>query len=73
MSAIELSNSDNHLKKSRRSLLLVLAAFILPIILAKFALEQQWLNTGVTNKGTLLTNELTLEKLGLDNADFEQH
>lgn len=73
MSAIELSNSDNHLKKSRRSLLLVLAAFILPIILAKFALEQQWLNTGVTNKGTLLTNELTLEKLGLDNTDFEQH
>lgn len=73
MSTIEVSNSDNHLKKSRGSLLLVLAAFILPIILAKFALEHQWLNTGVTNKGALLTNELTLEKLGLDNADFDQH
>lgn len=78
MSTIELSEDNNNLKKtnpnkSRRSLLLVLAAFVLPIILAKFALEQQWLDTGVTNKGTLLTNELTLEQLGLDTADFKQH
>jgi hypothetical protein len=34
------SNKSNP-KKSRRSLFLVLAAFALPIILAKFALEQQ--------------------------------
>ncbi len=59
--------------KSRRSLLMVLAAFALPIILAKFALEGQWLAMGVTNKGTLLTNKLTLEQLGLSSADFEQH
>lgn len=66
------SNKSNP-KKSRRSLFFVLAAFALPIILAKFALEQQWLDMGVTNKGTLLTNELTLEQLGLQTTDFEQH
>lgn len=73
MSTIELSEINPNPKKSRRSLLLVLAAFALPIILAKFALEQQWLEMGVTNKGTLLANELTLEKLGLKTTDFEQH
>lgn len=78
MSTIELSENNNNLKqanpnRSRRSLVLVLATFALPIILAKFALEQQWLDLGVTNKGTLLTNELTLEKLGLTTTDYEQH
>jgi hypothetical protein len=58
--------------KNRRSLLLVIAAFALPIILAKLALEGNWLATGVTNKGTLLTNELTLEKLGIDSSKFNQ-
>ncbi len=73
------SNSNNsnlnksNPKKSRRSLFLVLATFALPIILAKVALEAQWLDMGVTNKGTLLTNELTLEQLGLKTTDFEQH
>ncbi|WP_114324988.1 hypothetical protein [Candidatus Colwellia aromaticivorans] len=78
MSTIELPENNNNLnksksKKSRRSLFMVLAAFALPIILAKLALEQQWLDMGVTNKGTLLTNELTLEQLGLKTTDFEQH
>ena len=73
MSTIELPENNKNMKKSRRSLFLVLAVFVLPIILAKFALEQQWLDTGVTNKGTLLSNELTLEQLGLKAADFQQH
>lgn len=72
MSPASLSENDNP-SKSRRSLLLMLAAFALPIILAKLALEQQWLDTGVTNKGTLLANELTLEQLGLNTANFEKH
>ncbi|MBL4942572.1 MAG: hypothetical protein JKY81_13035 [Colwellia sp.] len=59
-------------QKNRRSLLLLLAAFVLPIIIAKFALDGQWLAKGVTNNGTLLTNELTLEQLGLDKAVFNQ-
>ena len=58
--------------KNRRSLLLVIAAFALPILLAKFALDGEWLATGVTNKGTLLSNELTLEKLGIDKSEFNQ-
>jgi hypothetical protein len=44
---------------------MVLGAFILPIVLAKLALTQNWFDYGVTNKGTLVENELTLEKLGL--------
>lgn len=60
-------------KKSRRSLVLVLLAFALPVILAKFALEQGWLDYGVTNKGQLITNELTLEKLGLGDIDFKKN
>ena len=58
--------------KNRRSLLLVIAAFVLPIILAKLALDGDWLATGITNKGTLLTNELTLEQLGIDKSEFNQ-
>jgi len=60
-------------KKSRRSLLMVIAAFALPIILAKLALELNWLDYGVTNKGSLVENELTLEQLGLAETDFEKH
>ncbi len=73
MSPTVLPANNNQPKKSRRSLFLMLAAFVLPILLAKLALEQQWLDTGVTNKGMLLANELTLEQLGLKTADFEQH
>ena len=58
--------------KNRRILLLVIAVFVLPIILAKFALDGEWLATGVTNKGTLLTNELTLKQLGMDQAGYDQ-
>jgi len=58
--------------KNRRILLLVIAVFVLPILLAKFALNGDWLATGVTNKGTLITNELTLEQLGIDKTKFEQ-
>tara|TARA_R110001592_G_scaffold272077_1_gene538620 strand:+ start:1898 stop:2506 length:609 start_codon:yes stop_codon:yes gene_type:complete len=57
--------------KNRRILLMVIAVFALPIILAKFALNGGWLATGVTNKGNLLTNELTLEQLGIDKSAFE--
>lgn len=77
MNAMNLSEEKaslpkNEQKKNRRSLLMVFAIFVLPIILAKFALEQQWLTLGVTNKGTLLENELTLAQLGIDKADYAQ-
>ena len=59
-------------KKSRTIMVLVLVAFTLPIILAKLALTQNWFNYGVTNKGTLVENELTLMKLGIAQQDLEK-
>ncbi|WP_286264255.1 hypothetical protein [Thalassotalea atypica] len=53
-------------RKSRRSFIFVCLAFIVPIILAKMALEQQWFNYGVTNQGQLLDKELHLKDLGLN-------
>ena len=60
-------------KKSRRNLLLVLAAFALPIILAKMALELNWLDYGVTNKGQLIDQELTLNQIGIDQSVFNEN
>lgn len=52
-------------KKSRRSIVLLLVVFIIPVVLAKLALEQQWFNYGVTNKGTLVTGTMSLASLGV--------
>ena len=59
-------------QKNRRSFLLMLAVFALPIVLAKFALEGEWLATGVTNNGALLSQELTIAQLGLDKAAYDK-
>jgi hypothetical protein len=40
---------------SKKALMLLGIVFIVPVILAKIALEQDWFNRGVTNKGQLLT------------------
>ena len=79
MSSTEFSNQpDNseplkHNKyKNRRSLIMVVIAFALPILLAKLALENQWLEMGVTNKGRLLSDELTLKQLGIDNDAYSK-
>jgi len=58
--------------KSRRTLILVLAVFIIPVILAKLALNEHWFNYGVTNKGKLVEHQITLKKMGLASADFEK-
>mgnify|MGYP005987871447 CR=1 FL=1 len=63
--------SSSELTKSRRSMLILLAVFIIPVVLAKLALNQEWFNYGVTNKGQLIENELTLAKLGLNVDDFD--
>ncbi|ARD44420.1 hypothetical protein [Colwellia sp. PAMC 21821] len=63
--------SSSELNKSRRSMLILLAVFIIPIVLAKLALNQQWFNYGVTNQGQLIENELTLAKLGLNVDDYD--
>lgn len=64
--------SEAKQKKSRRSLFMVVGAFVLPIVLAKLALTQNWLDYGVTNKGTLVDNELTLKDLGVSNAELDE-
>ncbi len=60
--------SPNH--RNRRSLLLLITVFILPILLAKLALDNQWLNLGVTNQGKLLAQPLTLKELGIDEPEL---
>jgi len=56
--------------KNKQSLLFLILVFSLPIILAKFALDQNWLNTGVTNQGTLLSEPLTLSDLNIDQTSY---
>lgn len=68
-SVIDTSKVQN---KNRRSLLLLLIVFVLPILLAKLALDNQWLNLGVTNQGKLLTQTLTLDDLGIDDNELSK-
>lgn len=73
---IKSSNKSDHAstpissKRNRRSLLLLMAVFILPILLAKLALDNQWLDLGVTNQGKLLTQPLTLKDLGISESEL---
>ena len=68
----ELNSKHLSKHKNRRSLLLLLTVFILPILLAKLALDNQWLSLGVTNQGKLITQPLTLNDLGIDNQTFDK-
>lgn len=60
------------LNKSRRTLLITLGVFILPVVLAKLALEQQWFDYGVTNHGQLSEQELTLDDLGIEKESLNE-
>lgn len=64
--------SEENVQKSRRNLLLVIAVFVVPIVLAKLALEQQWFNYGVTNKGQLEEQPLHISSLGLNVDEFDK-
>ena len=48
------------LNRSRRTLIIVLIAFLLPVIIAWIILNQHWYQAG-SNKGTLLANPVALE------------
>lgn len=50
--------------KKHGTLLLLLAAFALPVVLAKLVLELNWYQGGVTNRGELLTSPISSEWLG---------
>lgn len=45
-------------------MLLLAAAFILPVVLAKLALENDWFNKAATNKGQLLQPPLDFSPIG---------
>ncbi|MDN3652286.1 hypothetical protein QWY77_05870 [Thalassotalea ponticola] len=62
----------DEVKKNRRSLILLLLVFVVPILLAKLALDYQWFNYGVTNQGRLLEQKLKLTNLGLSEAQGKQ-
>lgn len=56
--------------KNRKSFILVIVAFGLPILLAKLALEFSWLEYGVTNQGELLDTPFTTQDIGLANIEL---
>ena len=58
--------SDSNTAKSRRNLLLIIAVFVLPVVVAKFALDGHWFNYGVTNQGTLEQQHTTLADMGIE-------
>ncbi len=60
------------LTKSRRNLLLVVGAFIVPVILAKLALEQHWFNYGVTNHGHLIEQPITLADMEISEQAIKE-
>ncbi|GAB3014491.1 hypothetical protein [Bowmanella dokdonensis] len=47
----------------KKTILLVALAFLVPVLLAKLALEQDWFNKASTNKGQLLNPPLDLSVL----------
>ncbi|MCL2917227.1 hypothetical protein [Shewanella litorisediminis] len=57
----------NSQKFSARPLLLLLLAFVLPVVLAKLVLSQHWYNEGATNQGQLFTEETSYQSLGATN------
>ena len=73
MNTISVKNEQVNTGSSKRTFLMMLAVFALPIILAKLALQFQWLNYGVTNKGQLIEKTITLEQLGINTKGAKNH
>ncbi|UAA38871.1 hypothetical protein KIH87_00390 [Paraneptunicella aestuarii] len=55
--------TDQKIKANRRIMLLLAVTFIVPVVLAKFALEGDWFNRAATNKGTLMQPALDFSLL----------
>ena len=53
---------------SKKTLIIMVAVFVLPVILAKLALENDWFNQGATNKGALLQPTIDVSSL-LDGTE----
>ena len=48
---------------SKKTLIIMVAVFVLPVVLAKIALENDWFNKASTNKGALLQPTLDLSTM----------
>lgn len=59
--------SSAELRKSRRNLILLFSVFIIPVVLAKLALENDWFEKASTNSGELLQQEMSISDLDLQN------
>ena len=64
--------STTTLKKSRRNLILLFSMFIVPVVLAKLALDNEWFNKASTNNGELLQQELSISELGIDDEGLQK-
>ena len=53
---------------SKKTLLLMIAVFVVPVILAKLALENDWFTKAATNKGQLLSPTIDMTSV-LNQAD----
>ncbi|WP_394222219.1 hypothetical protein [Alteromonas gracilis] len=53
---------------SKKTLIIMVAVFVLPVVLAKLALDNDWFTKGATNKGQLLAPTIDVSAL-LENAE----
>lgn len=54
---------------SKRTMLILATVFIVPVILAKLALEFNWFNKAATNRGELISPALDMSVLKASSAD----
>tara|TARA_R110001592_G_scaffold91754_4_gene268281 strand:- start:19356 stop:19916 length:561 start_codon:yes stop_codon:yes gene_type:complete len=64
--------SNTTLWKSRRNLLLLFSIFIVPVVLAKLALDNNWFNKASTNGGELLKEELSITQLDINDEALQK-
>lgn len=64
--------STSELWKSRKNLVLLFSMFLIPVVLAKLALENEWFTKASTNSGELLQQELSIAQLDINNAELEK-
>lgn len=58
---------NSQVKRSRKTLVVLLMAFILPVVVAKLVLSFDLYQGGATNKGQLLDNSVSYQSLQMDN------
>lgn len=56
-------NEEQKIKKNRITMLVLVAVFLLPIVLAKIALESDFFNKSATNRGELLEPAIELGEI----------